>query len=65
MEDICFPLEKLTEKMSMDLFFPEILSSFFAGLYPRGHLASIFRVPESSCSNAFDSTPMVFLMASS
>ena len=41
MEDDCFPLDVSAEAESVDLFFPESLSSFFAGLFSRGYLKSI------------------------
>ena len=44
MEDDCFSLDMLVGVESMDLFFPKNFSSFFAGLYPWGHLESILQV---------------------
>ena len=45
---------------SVDLFFLESLSFFFANLYSRKHLISIFRVPESGYNNIFTSILMAF-----
>ena len=46
----------------MDLFFLDSLFSFFTGLYPWRHLASIFWLPEDNCSNTFASALTVFLI---
>ena len=46
MEDGCFPLDKLAGVELVDLFFPESLSSSFAGLFLREYLKSILRMLE-------------------
>lgn len=51
----------LAEGELVDLFFPESLSFFFAGLYPRKYLTSVFEISEDSYNNGFAFALIVFL----
>ena len=62
-EDDCFPLDMSIGAELIDLFFSKSLTSFFAGLFPQGHLESILQVLEDDWSIVFASMLTAFSTA--